>query len=45
MSKEDITTFWKDVNAVRAGTLTIEGPKKRKVEPEIPETPMFQIED
>ena len=45
MSNEDITTFWKDVNSVRAGTLTIEGPKKRKVEPEIPETAMFQIED
>jgi len=47
ISKDDITSFWKDVDAVKAGTLTIQGPKKRvKVEiPEIPDTPMFQAED
>jgi len=46
MSKDDIPLFWKDVDAVKKGTLHIEPPKKRKVvEPEIPNTPMFQMED
>jgi putative phage-type endonuclease len=44
VSKDDITSFWKDVEAVKAGTLTIEPPKKRKViEKEV--VSMFQAED
>ena len=44
ISKDDITRFWVDVEAVKAGTLQLEGPKKRKVVEEIT-TPMFQAED
>jgi len=47
ISKDDITSFWEDVDAVKAGTLIIQGPKKRvKAEiSEIPDMPMFQAED
>jgi putative phage-type endonuclease len=48
-SVDSIYTFWKDVDSVKNGSLTIEGPKKRKpavvVTDELPDRPMFQTED